>query len=74
MYLGEFNSSGQREGLGRLLWADGTYYEGELKQNMMEGEGRMVQTMLGVYQGQWKNSKAHGKGVLTKPGKINKME
>ena len=60
--------------MGRLLWADGTYYEGQLKGNMMEGQGRMVQTMLGVYEGEWKNSKAHGKGILKKPGGSNKME
>jgi len=70
--LGQFNPKGEREGIGRLLWTDGTYYEGELAGNMMQGQGRMVQTMLGIYEGEWKNSKAHGQGVLKKPGETDK--
>jgi hypothetical protein len=34
--------SGMMHGRGRLLFADGILYEGELRDNTVEGEGKMI--------------------------------
>lgn len=53
--------NGQKDGMGKLLYADGTHYEGQFKDNYIDGEG----TFFGKnqkYDGSWKNGRMHGAG------------
>lgn len=50
-----------KHGKGRILYRNGTFYEGDFKHNLMEGFG----TSLGInhkYVGSWKNGKMDGAG------------
>ena len=53
-----------KDGLGILIWADGSKYQGQFVQGQMQGLGRMIQANGSVYQGQWKNGMANGRGVF----------
>ena len=66
--MGQFNETGRKAGLGRQLWPDGCYYEGQFSNDKWNGQGRLIDVINGVYEGDWKDSKAHGNGVLTQPG------
>ncbi len=51
------------QGKGKLIWPCGDIYEGDFKDNMINGEG--VYTMAegqGYYKGQYKEGKKHGTG------------
>jgi len=62
-YSGEWDSeSGKRDGFGIQLWADGSKYEGNWKDDMANGKGRLIHVDGDVYEGDWKDDKAHGKG------------
>lgn len=58
-YKGNF-VNGKREGFGKLVWQDGSCFEGQWK-NDMRLEGRMVMANGCVYIGKFKNDKFHGK-------------
>jgi hypothetical protein len=48
-------------GKGRIKYADGTSYEGDFKNNVIEGFG----TLIGInhkYEGSWRAGKMHGGG------------
>jgi hypothetical protein len=50
-----------RHGKGRILYVDGTIYDGDFKSNLMEGFG----TLIGrnhKYEGSWRGGKMHGGG------------
>ena len=51
------------EGLGIMRWADGTSYEGEWRQGLMQGTGIEVYTDGGVYSGQFHGNSRHGIGL-----------
>ena len=40
-----------KDGLGILIWADGSKYQGQFYQGQMQGLGRMIQANGSVYQG-----------------------
>lgn len=69
LYLGQLDSAGRRSGIGRLLWTDGSYYEGEFEAGHMSGKGRLLQDLVGIYDGEWRKSRANGKGRLVRPSK-----
>ena len=56
-YKGDKDHRGQRHGVGRCTWEDGSFYEGEWKEGLRHGNG--VFTMSEVngdkteYRGQW---------------------
>ena len=52
-----------REGMGKIIWPDGSVYEGWWKNDKANGRGRLVHADGDVYDGEWKNDKAHGIGV-----------
>lgn len=63
-YEGEWNkSSGEREGYGKQVWADGSMYEGYWKNSKANGKGRLIHADGDTYEGEWKDDKAHGYGV-----------
>ena len=67
VYSGNFNTEGQREGFGRLLSADGEYFEGEFVRDIVEGRGRLIKDTLVTYEGGFKNGQFNGHGVESWP-------
>jgi hypothetical protein len=56
---------GRKHGWGKLLFADGAYYEGEFKQGEICGRGILYYSEgRPAYDGMWLDGKFHGKGVL----------
>jgi hypothetical protein len=56
---------GKKHGWGKLLFADGAYYEGEFKQAEINGRGILYYSEgRPAYDGMWVEGKFHGKGVL----------
>ena len=51
-------------GRGKIVWPDGSIYEGDFKQGLFHGQGR-YQTQETVYQGDFVNGIAVGQGVIT---------
>lgn len=41
-YDGDWNEQGQRQGLGKMKFADGSYYVGRFDQGMSNGQGVMT--------------------------------
>ena len=52
-------------GKGSVVWADGGYYVGEIKDGEKHGEGTMTLADGVTYAGQWKDDKQHGQGTYT---------
>ena len=54
-------------GKGSVVWADGGYYVGEIKDGFPNGEGTLTGANGGKYVGQFKDGKEHGEGTFTQP-------
>lgn len=70
--------NGKKNGHGKFTWADGNIYNGEFRNNVIEGygeyywnnstktpgESKHTNTKGGkrVYRGKWKNGMMHGEG------------
>ena len=52
-------------GKGSVVWADGGYYVGEIKDGEKHGEGTLTLADGVTYAGQWKDDKQHGEGTYT---------
>ena len=52
-------------GKGSVVWADGGYYVGEIKDGEKHGEGTLTLADGVTYVGQWKDDKQHGQGTYT---------
>ncbi|WP_443636098.1 trypsin-like peptidase domain-containing protein [Candidatus Njordibacter sp. Uisw_058] len=50
---------------GTKIWADGSKYAGEWKENKKNGQGTMTFASGSSYVGDWKNDKRTGQGVYT---------
>jgi len=61
-YEGEFSGQ-QRDGLGVMIWLDGSIYQGEWKNDMHHGRGRIIHPDGDIYDGEWKQGKANGQGA-----------
>ena len=44
-----------------LYYKDGSIYQGEFKENMMNGKGRKINGDGDYYEGDWIDNKYHGK-------------
>ena len=65
MYYGEWNEgTGEKHGMGVLVWPSGDLYEGYWKHNQQNGKGRLIHANKDVYTGDWKDDKAHGQGEV----------
>jgi hypothetical protein len=81
-YEGEWKN-GMREGHGihvknesplcSKIWQDNSYYEGDWKQDFMNGRGKMVHADGDIYEGEWLNDMAHGAGVYAHSGVLIKF-
>ena len=50
--------------LGKFKWVDGSFYEGEIKNNTFEGKGIFHWKEGKEYNGEWKGGKMNGKGIM----------
>jgi len=62
-YVGERNAAGEREGRGKVVYANGDVYEGEYKAGKMEGRGIYRSASGDVYEGEFKADKKEGRGI-----------
>ena len=51
-----------RMGKGRLVWLDGSLYEGQWTNGQSHGIGRLIHADGDIYVGEWRNNKANGQG------------
>ena len=61
-YAGEKNSKGQRHGVGKQIYDNGSYYVGQWVEGLKEGEGEMNYANGTRYIGGWAAGKANGAG------------
>ena len=61
-FIGIFENGYKRKG--KFTWVDGSYYDGEIKNNVFEGYGKFRWKEGREYTGFWKNGKMHGKGYM----------
>jgi hypothetical protein len=67
VYVGAWRG-GVREGEGRLVMSDGSWYKGEFRADAYHGKGVMQFVTKDVYDGAWACGKQHGRGTLTPDG------
>jgi len=65
------NGGGKPHGHGKMTYANGDVYEGELKDGKPNGKGKMTYADGSVYEGEFQNGERHGKGKLTLGTKLN---
>ncbi|XP_045533955.1 uncharacterized protein LOC106720251 [Papilio machaon] len=63
-YVGDWNSKGQKHGMGHLLLPDGTRYDGCLASGMCSGLGVMAFPDGAKYEGEFMQGWFHGHGVF----------
>ena len=60
-YTGEFKNN-KKDGIGTIIWKDGSKYQGEFSNNKMEGYGMIEFPEKNYYQGEIRNGKMEGYG------------
>ncbi|CDW87191.1 morn repeat-containing protein [Stylonychia lemnae] len=63
-YTGETNDQGQKHGGGKLVYIDGSNYQGAWRNGKREGYGEFTNKDGTVYKGQWSNDMKNGDGKL----------
>ena len=61
-FVGVFEKGYKKKG--KFTWTDGSFYDGEIKNNIFEGYGRFRWKEGREYIGFWKNGKMHGQGTM----------
>ena len=54
-----------KHGNGKIIWPDGSIYEGQFERNQANGKGRFLSTYGLLYEGDFYKDKIQGFGVLT---------
>jgi hypothetical protein len=68
-YEGPRNAEHQMHGEGRVLFANGSTYEGGFRCDMLHGYGVLTDTVSGnVYAGEFQDDMRHGKAVFSYSG------
>lgn len=62
IYSGFWSDEGLRQGKGKQLWPDGSFFEGLWLNDMANIRGRLIHSDGSVYEGDWVNDKAEGRG------------
>ena len=52
---------------GKLIYSDGSKFEGEFKDGEKHGQGKYISPNGSKYEGEYKDSKYHGQGKFTSP-------
>ena len=65
IFLGNY-AEGKKNGIGKLYFADGSFYDGEFIANDIHGTGVYVWPDEKRYEGQWGKNKMHGNGSKQK--------
>ena len=60
-YYGEFKNN-KKEGIGTIIWKDGSKYQGQFVNNLMNGYGMIEFPEKNFYQGEMRNGKMDGYG------------
>lgn len=68
VYIGQFEE-GLRQGVGLIVFSDGSFYEGTFANGTAEGNGRLFYSDDAYYVGMFKNGKKHGAGVYYGPNR-----
>ena len=68
-YIGDI-IDGKKQGKGKLIFIDGSYYEGNFKDDLFNGKGIFVKNDS-IYKGDFLNGKKHGKGKIEIIKKLN---
>lgn len=68
-YYGGKDSMGQPHGRGKIQYADGSFYEGDVVHGIRHGQGKFIfikneQDKKAVYTGEWADDKIEGKGIM----------
>lgn len=66
VFEGTFNKQGLKHGVGRLKFADGTFFEGFFKDGLFNGFGNLTLPDGSKYEGQFENGKYNGYGTYTR--------
>ena len=66
-YTGERDDSGQRSGLGKMVFPNGDVYEGMYLNGMRNGKGKYTWKKGGMFEGEYLNHKRHGFGIMHYP-------
>jgi len=63
---------GNIEGISRVTWVNGTYFEGPFEKGLAKGEGRLTWYNGNYHEGSWAGSKAtgYGKRVIFDSGRV----
>lgn len=61
-YTGE-RVEGKKHGIGKYVWNSGAVYEGEFKDDKVEGKGKLTIPEQGTYEGNFTNNKRNGQGT-----------
>ena len=51
------------DGIGVMIWQNGSKYEGSWTYSMANGHGRLIHSDGDMYEGEWLNDKTNGKGL-----------
>jgi len=62
-FSGSFNSSGERDGTGVMIFLDGGEYVGEWKNDLEHGFGTRTWIDGISFSGEWREGKMNGKGI-----------
>ena len=62
-YEGILDSRGFKNGFGKLIYENGSIYEGEWKTDKRDGYGKFVDNDQNFYYGYWKKDCKEGKGT-----------
>ena len=57
--------NGEPNGIGTILYQDGTNYVGEWKNGKYNGQGTYTLPNGEIYEGEWKNGERHGQGIFS---------
>ena len=68
-YIGDI-IDGKKQGKGKLIFIDGSYYEGNFKDDLFNGKGIYVRNDS-IYKGDFLNGKKNGKGKIEIIKKLN---
>jgi len=63
VYRGQYNSQGEKEGLGIQTKGERQVYEGEWKKGVRHGNGYEVFKSGNTYKGEYSEGKVHGEGI-----------